>query len=700
MIARRTAWRNLGLATGLLLTAPLATEAGTQTITAESLREHVGYLAADERGGRDTGTTGCAEAEQYIGDHFSSFGLDHPPRSDDHYLSYILYRQGYDTATSRLVVGSGPMERIGSGFRPFPFSAEGDIAARVVFAGYGVTAPQHDYDDYADLDVADQIVIVLRREPQPDDENSVFGGADNTDHATFRAKADLAYANDAAALLVVSDPAHPTSTDDLRADGRLRIEQNSESTDEPSDEDETSIVAVHINRETGYDLLEALTGLEPAELQRALDAGEVHPRDFVDRQPVFGRLSVHEEDEPDVVLTRNVCGILEGSDPNLRHEFVVVGAHHDHVGSFVGTGDNVFNGADDNASGTAAVIELARAFAENPVPPRRSLIFATFSGEERGLLGSQVMVDEKQIPVENTVFMLNLDMIGRNPDEPIEVSGDGVARGLHDLVVAANDAVEVNVEYLGKEFGRNTDHVAFYDAGIPFITFFSGFHDDYHQLGDHPEKLAYDRMVDVTRFAYEIVSYVANADEAPSLIHDIAWLGLEFEQLEGPEIVGVEANSRAARVGFRLGDRMVKVGADEISSAREASALLQEIEPGTATTLSVRREGGLVTFDVARAKRGFLGIQPRPLSDERRQEMRLTQDEGVLVQGLVAGGPSESAGIEAGDVIVSLDGRPVTSTRLFAILSQIGAGETVNARIVRGEDRLTIPITLGERRRR
>ena len=628
-----------------------------------------------------------------------------PPGADDHYLAYTLYRQGYDTARSRIALGAGPLGRIGSAFRPFPFSGEGDVAGEVVFAGYGVTAPEYGYDDYADLDVADKIVVVFRREPRPDDDQSPFDGTENTDHAWFQTKADVAAEHDATALLVVSDPAYPTPSDDLRAEGQLRLRAATETDDEPAapngdgDAESTDILAVQIRREIGYELLKNLTGMSADALQRALDSGEVHPRDFTDNPPVIGRLSVHEEDAPEPVLTRNVAAYLPGSDPALRHEFVVVGAHHDHVGAFDGVGDTVFNGADDNASGTAAVIELARAFAANKVAPRRSLVFVTFSGEERGLLGSQVMVDERQIPIDDTVFMLNLDMIGRNPDQPMEISGDGVARGLHDLVVDANAFAKLDVKYLGKEVARNTDHVAFYDAGVPFITFFSGFHDDYHQVGDSADKLDYERMAVAARLAYEIVLRVANDEEPPSLIHDVAWLGIEFEQLDGPEIVGVESDSRAARAGIRPGDHVVRIGGKGVVNAREANDRLRDIDPGTATTLSVRRDGGLVTFDVARARRGFLGIQPEPLSDERRQELGLIADEGVRVGGLVPDGPAEQAGLLAGDVIVSLDGRPVTSARLSAILSQIGAGERVDARILRDGERLLVTITLGERRR-
>jgi len=176
------------------------------------------------------------------------------------------------------------------------------------------------------------------------------------------------------------------------------------------------------------------------DLQRRLDAGEPARSSALDAR---ARLGVGVKGEVDPVPGRNVVAFLPGRDRELRDEWIVVGAHHDHVGSFPGEGDTVFNGADDNASGTAGVLALARAFASAPTPPRRSLLFATFSAEERGVLGSRALVASGKLPLDRIALMVNLDMIGRNPGRPVDVFGDGYALGLREIVEEANESVKL-----------------------------------------------------------------------------------------------------------------------------------------------------------------------------------------------------------------------------------------------------------------
>ena len=188
--------------------------------------------------------------------------------------------------------------------------------------------------------------------------------------------------------------------------------------------------------------------------------------------------------------------MLKGTDPVLSKEMLVVGAHYDHLGYFEGDGDTIYNGADDNASGTAALIELARLHSSLETPPKRSIVFAAFSAEELGLLGSRAFI--RQIDSEQVALMLNFDMIGRNSDAPIEIIGDGYAVGMKEELLKANEEIGLNLEMAGENYFGASDHDPFFKEDRPFLFFFTGTHEDYHQLSDHIDKLDFEQIHKIT----------------------------------------------------------------------------------------------------------------------------------------------------------------------------------------------------------
>ena len=691
----------------LLLAVTLAPaarrEGGESSIRDGELRRHVGYLASDEMMGRDTGSAGIARAEEYIAKELRGYGLKPLPGHDDFFLDFTLYADAYDLAGTSLEIELGERVRkgeAGSSFRPFPFTDEGEVEAPIVFAGYGITDPTRDYDDYDSLDVEGKLVLVLRHEPLENDPDSSFDGTSSTEHAFFENKAQNAREHGAAGMLLVTDPLHHDRTDDLRLGGSLSLEarETGEPTapdDEAPQEEEAGFLSLHIDR----DLADAIVGageLSLEDLQRELDRG-TPAADLPPLLGVRGRVSVTRRDEQERVAARNVAAFLPGRDPELRDEWIVIGAHHDHVGGFEGKGDTVFNGADDNASGTAAVLELAEAFARGEAP-RRSIVFTTFSAEERGLLGSRAMVESGQIPVERVVFMLNLDMLGRNPSRPIEVGGDGFGRGVREAVERSNADGALDLEFGGKEYSGNSDHDAFYEADIPFVFLFTGTHDDYHQLGDHPHKLSYRRMQRIGRMAYRLVDEVGNADRPPAFVHHVGWLGAQVEAIEGEaRVTAVDEDSRAAQAGVREGDVVLSVGEQEVRTATEIGPAFRAVEPGQATGIELQREGEPVAISVTRAKTGYLGVFPGAVDDDLRQAHGLHEGQGIAVRGTAPEGPMDLAGVRAGDVLIAMAGKPIGLAGLRGRLAQIGAGETISIEVLRDGERLDLELTLGER---
>ncbi len=478
-----------GVVLGLALGAIGPVHGGRENIRAEDLRRNVRSLAADSLLGRETGEPGVRKAERFIAKEFKKTGLSRLPGHDDYFIDFTLYRQGYEPGGTGLTLQLGERvkkSRIGTSFRPFPFSDEGTVEAPLVFVGYGITAPEHDHDDYGGVDVEGKIVLMLRHEPRENDPDSSFEGTNSTRHALFSTKAANAREHGAAGMLLVTDLLHHDSHEDLRVGGALRLNLPEPSSESAEPDESEPFVAIHISQDLASSIVSS-AGHSLAQMQRAVDDGS-SPAEFP-LPDVVAKMGVLRSQNSEEVAARNVAAFLEGRDPDLKDEWIVIGGHHDHIGGFQGQGDTVFNGADDNASGTSGVLALAQAFADRAERPRRSIAFVTFSGEEKGLLGSQALVTREQVPIDRVVFMLNLDMIGRNPERDVELYGDGFVKGLRDVVESANRDQDLPLEFGGAAYAGNSDHDPFYEKDIPFMFFFTGVHEDYHQLGDHPDKL-------------------------------------------------------------------------------------------------------------------------------------------------------------------------------------------------------------------
>lgn len=547
----------LGVATLPLAAPDTPPPPAVASILVDDLRAHVEYLASDDLAGRGVGHAGNDQASAYVAARLAAVGLH--PDGTEFLQSFSIVSQslGRDSVLS-VRVGNGAdlvdeRHRPGNEFYPLPVSASGDAQGAIAFAGYGISAPALGYDDYAGQNVEGRIVVVLRHEPEEDNPNSRFSGDSLSEHATFASKARTAVAHGAAALLIVPDGTHgsrrrlsdiervwPPRASSVRA-RRFVLE---------APEDQGTLPVGMISTGLADRILGAV-GQAPlhsvAMIRDTIDAtlSRAAKDERIDAPATFsvtnGQASVRFDIERDRAVVSNAIGVVRGSDPSLSAERVVIGAHLDHDG--VDERRRIFNGADDNASGTAALLEVAEALAlaaRSGHGPRRSVLFAGWNAEEKGALGSKYFVADAVSRAMPIVAMLNMDMVGRS--EEIRNPGDARFRGLRKTTARDNQNVlhlvgyslspelasliaEVNVTTgltLRTEYDdhvqnllRRSDHWSFLERGIPAIFFTTGLHGDYHTPDDDADKIDYEKLSRVTRLVYGAAWRLANQDESP-----------------------------------------------------------------------------------------------------------------------------------------------------------------------------------------
>ena len=475
-------------------------------ILSDDLEVHTEVLASDMFNGRMVGTDGIERAEEYISTRFEEAGLFFIPNENDYFLEFSVYANGFDKKKTQLRVFSGDGAELiahsgqDGNFKPFYFSGSGSIEADVIFAGYGITAPEYDYDDYTGLDVEGKIVFVFRHEPNENDPSSQFAGREMTSHAYFTRKAENAYAHGAKGMVLVTDPLHH----DITADLPLIMETLSLSPNEdlyagPKKADIPDTFLVLYAGQSFINTIMDFYGIDLAEIQRKLDSGiPPHKLDF----PLFrAAIEVSKQESPRELIARNSVAMVTGTV--APEKWVVIGAHHDHLGGYKGKGDTIYNGADDNASGVAAVLELAHYFSKKP--PAVSLLFMTFSAEEQGLFGSRAVFEHNLLPEYPISLMINIDMIGRNPEQPLSITAEGLSDEHRSLVTKAGEKNRIDFNFRSPGRRYLSDYSSFQDQGIPVISFCTGLHDDYHKPSDESDKLVYDRMEKIVKTVQTII---------------------------------------------------------------------------------------------------------------------------------------------------------------------------------------------------
>jgi aminopeptidase YwaD len=557
-------------------------------VRASDARADVFWLADPARTGRGAGTPGNAEAAEWLAARMREMHL--VPGQPDGYL------QPFDAPVKAVLKGDNALvlgksaRRVEQEWQPFTFSENGSASGELVWVGYGITATDLSYDDYAGLDVKGKVALVAAHFPRESDERSPFRAPNAYRYGEWRYKAMNARDHGAVALVAVRDDWNHAGADVL-----------------PKWQGTVSAPAGILAARATLGAL-ASAGVDARELAKpGSEDGKPHSRAL--GIPV--KLSVDIERQR--ARTANVVGLLPGTDPARKDECVVVGAHYDHLGYGGETSlapeqfGQVHPGADDNASGVAAMLAIARAFTEEGPAPR-TVAFVAFSGEELGLLGSSRFVKSPPpaCPIEKTRLMVNLDMVGRAQNGKVYVDGAETAKGLRSRVqelARLEPALPIHLAFGAGDGYGPSDHTSFYAKGVPVLFFFTGAHADYHRPSDTPDKINADGLVAVARLALRVAASEARSPERLEVVHTPpppgtgerggereggrsygAYLGTipDFAERAEPGVLlsAVRPSSPAEKAGLAAGDVVIRLAGRPVRNLEDLAYVLREHRPG------------------------------------------------------------------------------------------------------------------------
>lgn len=510
---------------------------GWESINQSLLKNEIAYLTSDHLQGRLSLSPGDQKAIDWITKQFENAGLK--PAVGSTYLQLIkLIEYLPDSNKSYLILEQGNKKI--QWIKPdvyTEFNKNITLTGQVVFTGFGITAPDLHYDDYQNMNVRGRIVLVFEHEPQESNPHSIFNGTANTLHAATRVKALNAQKHGAIAIIIAPEPNrnHPSNLERYARIGgsvKRKIPIPSQVLNNDELHIPIAIVSDSVARKIAGKNI-SLANLQMAIDQHLIPQSQILPDSYV---------TIHDENVyRRYGTTYNVIGLLEGSDPVLKQETIIISAHHDHEGI---NKAEIWHGADDNASGVAGVISLAKAYtvnslAKNGIAPKRSILFVVFAGEERGLLGSLYMVNHPIRPLVSTRAMINFDMIGRNEaaskqtDSILKIPSDTTNRlnliGNHysldyeKAVKKANESIGLTLD---NRFDQDailnvlfrSDQFPFLLHDIPAFWWFTGFHPDYHHTTDTAEKINYSKMEKIIRLAYLTGFEFANQADSPKFV--------------------------------------------------------------------------------------------------------------------------------------------------------------------------------------
>ncbi|MBD0369959.1 MAG: M20/M25/M40 family metallo-hydrolase [Pyrinomonadaceae bacterium] len=597
--------------------------------SAERLREDVTFLASDKLEGRRTGTEGARLAAEYIVRAFARSKL-RPAGSiageDRRYVQPFPFVAGVELGksnamsfTQRGVIADGPTTtatssavarneisldmRLGEDWMPLGFSANGKLSnANMTFVGYGIAAKDLNYDDYGGWNVKGNIAVAFAGTPDGDNPHGRFQR-----YADVRWKAIAAREAGAVALVVVA------REENFKEDRLSRLRYDNSAGD-------AGLPVVAVSRQVaarilaGLGLTRSLDDLEQIARAANSPSGQGGGNAPVPKDLAFLLAGCSLSLSVDIVRRNapasNVVGILEGSDPQLKNEAIVIGAHYDHLGrggegSLAQKEGEVHHGADDNASGVAGMLELARLFSKQR--PRRTIVFVAFSGEEEGLLGSNYYVNHPAVPLARTVAMINMDMIGRLKENKLLVGGVGTAQEWRTLIgnISASTAQPFALTLTEDGYGPS-DHSSFYAKQIPVLFFWTGTHADYHKPSDTADKIDYEAEARIVHFIYRLVRSLDEAERRPTFavaksdssqgqaMGFRVYLGTipnYADSNEGLKLDGVREGSPAEKAGLKAGDVIIKLAGHDVRNVYDYTYILGEMKAGQEYELEALRGG-------------------------------------------------------------------------------------------------------------
>ena len=626
----------------------------------QRLTSSVRYLSDDAREGRGVGTRGLDMAADFIGKEFTRLGLKTDLYSGQPFQEFTLVtRSEMGAATENQLEflhekddKSALRLTLGKDFTPLAIGGSGQVKASIVFVGYGITAPKLKYDDYQDLDVKGKVVVMLRKEPQQKNPHSLFDGTNPSRHALFVTKVSNAFQHGAAAVVMVNDLAELSRGQAVRerawdraVEKLVKIHQEHRKLESPDAKQRAryrqdiqtqakNIQNLHTALQGNGDSLLAFNGagvdskyrkmpvyfclrstIEPL-IQKALKTDLSTIEKTIDETltPQSSLLSDWTANGKSLVVAKratvkNVIGVLEGSGP-LAHETIIVGAHYDHLGmggpgSLAPWTKEIHNGADDNASGTAILLEVAHQLTQTDFKPKRRIVFIAFTGEERGLLGSARYVREPRFPLKDTIAMINMDMVGRLTKNKLIIQGTKTADGMDELIEQLNKTYKFNLTKKPGGMGPS-DHQSFYLKDIPVLHLFTGLHSNYHRPSDDVDLLNLKGMDRITRMVTQIVQDLDALPKRPAFQKskqkrhvtggggDRPYFGSipdYSDDVEGLPLTGVSPGGPAEKAGLQPKDIILQLGKYKIGGIEDFDSALRKFKGGDKVPVTVLRDG-------------------------------------------------------------------------------------------------------------
>ncbi len=575
------------------------------------IAEAVQYLSSDELAGRGLGKKGLTTAAHYIANAFAATNLrtDFWDGLPYQYFNVDNMTALASTANNNLKTqgadGSHTTLEVDKDFQPMSLGGNGSFDGEVAFVGYGISAsgPGWSFDEYEGIDVRNKVVIVLRKEPQQADPASVFDGTSTSNYSLFATKIRNAKTRGAKGMLLVNDYV-TVNADSESSQGNLDRLPSYDAAGKF--EGKIALPTMFISRKVAEALLQQHdANLTLLDLEKSIDR-ELKPASIsLNNIRAAGQVELKQQR----LKTANVVTSLEGKG-SLASEAIVIGAHYDHVGmgeygSLAPGVTDIHNGADDNASGTSALLELTKRFAarrdERP-DNYRKIIFIAFSAEERGLLGSKYYVQHPVHEISQTVTMINLDMIGRLGANRVIAYGIGSSPNFNTLVPkhAANASLSVDLQ--NPAMGPS-DHQPFFDLGVPVLHFFTGIHPQYHRPSDDFEKIHTSGIVRITDMVYQIVDELARNAERPAYIRVPGRVNIQIASLEhgslgvrlrgdltNPTISSLEAAGPAEVAGLKVNDQVVAIDQSQVENVPDLLEKMRDFAPKQKVTVTVLRE--------------------------------------------------------------------------------------------------------------
>jgi hypothetical protein len=610
-----------------------------QSKTEKNLRTHVSYLASDKLEGRRTGENGATQAAGYVMNMFARYKLDAgfvetvEGKTKKNYLQPFEYIAGVELGDNNSLSMGNMKMSVKTEWMPVGYTPDGNISdSKIVFAGFGIASERLKYNDYEGLDVQNKIALILSGNPDKSNPHSQFG------LINLHAKANMAKEKGAQALVIIADNEKFDSENLAQLSFNQTLGQ-------------LTLPTIVVSRQAAAKMLKTdEKGLKEIEKWMAMRMETPESIQIKFAKDFDAKVNLNVELNKKQAEAYNVIGVIEGRDPQLKNEAIIIGAHYDHLGrggegSLAPNSNEIHNGADDNASGTSALLELARQFRKEK-KNKRTLIFIAFGAEESGLIGSKAYTNNPVFPLENTVAMINMDMVGRLTQEKLNIGGIGTADIWDNLVKSKNagqledktsslksapQAVNAMVGSVGTTssvkiaqpvfnlqlnqdgFGPS-DHSSFYAKKIPVLFFFTGTHADYHKPSDDADKINYEGLEKITVFVSDIVKTVDQNPARPA--YQVAKssspmggrtrfnvsLGTipSYADSDNTGLVldGVRTGSAAEKAGIKSGDKIVKIGDKEVRNISDYMFMLGEMKAGETYDIVVMRDGQKVMLKI------------------------------------------------------------------------------------------------------